>query len=322
MKKSSKILSSLTIFALVFNNTVYAASETVTESEGIPSKYIFIGIAAVVIILLLFLGYKMDTKGEDMFESKPVKKAEKKSVNKVKTKESQYKEDLDIPYENDNIDSSKLNDEIEYSADEEESLFSNENNDEGKVENEEINNNDYEADETYEDEEEGEEFDTSIIDGIEDEEDIVIPRTEKNSKSFDETMVFNNGTTSFTTNNNLEAEIDNLENIDESSDEINILNNNESDPFIEELKNFKEPESDFAGFSVTPSNNEVTEKKASKTYRKVKKPEILVDDEYDDAEASNDFLSQMEANLQKKEKEKVAKKTTTKKSTTTRKKKE
>ena len=110
-----------------------------------------------------------------------------------------------------------------------------------------------------------------------------------------------------------------------SNDKVGSLDNlnnlEESDSFIEELKNFKEPESDFEGFSVASTKTdeklekkikekmEKLEEKPVKKYTKVKKED----------NPEQDFLLQMEENL--KTKDEGVKEATTRK-TTTRKKKE
>jgi hypothetical protein len=331
MKKGGKILGTLAVLALVFNNTVYATTESTAESEGFPTKYIFIGVAAIVLILLLFLGYKMDTKGDELFApkiSRSSKKVEKKSAKKPEPKESEYEEDAEISYENDSIDNSEeIADEIEYSEDDEESLFSAENDsnddsEEFSFSSDEGNEEEKSEEDDNEDEEEytGEEFDTSIIDGIEDEEDITTSNKEEKPTSFDETMVFDNGSTNITSDK-LEDEIDSLDNIDDNMEEINI-GGDTSDPFIDELKNFEEPESDFEGFSVESSKDDIgdiEESKPSKKYKKVKKEEKVVEEEKNtEIQDSNDFLAQMEATLQKNKEERNARN----KSTTTKNKKE
>ena len=315
MKKTKKFLGSIATAAILLNKTVYAASEVAEESEGFPSKYVFMGVALLVIVLLLFLGYRMDSKDEGMPSYKAPKKDKKNKSSKKQPKEDiAYTEDKNVTYETDKyIDTNDLNDEIEY--DEEESLFDIDSNDsEPKLYDDSFTDTtytdtSYEEDNLYnntedETEEYGEIFDTSIIDGIDDEDEISNtedkePETSmETSNTFDETMIFNN--LDNTTSTNLEDEINNLE--------------EEKDPFIEELKNFKEPETTFAGFSVGDDSNKVehSKEKSSKKYTKNKK-------EDSDTNVEEDFLLQMEANLQN-GKDSEEPKTTTKKSTTRKKK--
>jgi hypothetical protein len=294
MKKTGKILSSLAIYTLIANNAVYAATETVAEDEGLPTKYIFLGVAAVVIILLLFLGYKMDSKGDEGSAPKQPKKESKKKKVQVK-EDSEYEADNDVSYESDHVDEDNLNDETEYEEDDEETLYSMDNEEELNPQTEDQNEETPVEEENF-----GEEFDTSIIDEIEDEDEV-------DSKSSDNTTASNDDDIAM---GNLENEIDDLDNLD---DVENINLDEDTDSFVNELKNFKEPESDFQGFSVVPSKDENTkENKKSK----IEKKEAPVEEEFDDIQAGNDFLAQMEENLEKNGKDKKSKKTVSKKSST------
>lgn len=319
MKKLGKFSLSFSAMMLMTNKIVYATTEA--TDEGIPSKYIFIGIAVLVILLLLFLGYRMDTKGEEITVPKASKKSNKKYNDLMASSNDAYEED-NINYEMDhNVNTKDLMDSTEY-EDDEDSLFTtmSDNDDSNLYETPTYN---YEDDEEIEDA--GEEFDTSIIDNIDDEiyEDDIeeddeeyVDNTKNTPKSFDETMVFNNPISNLS-GSNLEDEIDNLDNFDDfEDDEI------EKDPFIEELNNFKEPESTFEGFSVANNEDveEVEPKKPLKKYTKVKKEEAFDDMLVNNVSTDEDFLAQMEKNLQKNQEEREAKKVTRK--TTTRKKKE
>jgi len=122
-------------------------------------------------------------------------------------------------------------------------------------------------------------------------------------------------------NNKMMHESNNLK-----SNEDNLINEDEikTDPFIAELKKYEEPASDFKGFSVDNSeDNIVEEPKAVKRYTKAKSE--VVEEEKDaiipnnSNETEEDFLSQMEANLIKSEEERKSKKATSKKSNTTKK---
>ena len=78
MKKTKKIFVSITSLGVLLNNVAYATTEVIRgDEESFPTKYIFIGIAVVVIGLLLFLGYKMDTNEKSITRTSPKAKKEK-----------------------------------------------------------------------------------------------------------------------------------------------------------------------------------------------------------------------------------------------------
>lgn len=331
MKRTGKLFVSMTSLGILLNNVAYAATEVVEESkDGASTKYLFMGVAALVIILLLFLGYKMDTKGNSDKPTKVSHKAEKvkkklsEKTKDIKANSGTYEADEEA-YEEDGeiFDNDDLNDSVEYN-DEEDSLFAatSEEIEDGEEtgfssddlvqENVGFTTKSVKEDVIEEPEEEdlGEEFDTSIIDGLDDEED--------SKNSFDETMLFNSSDFS-ATGSSLEDEINSLDN-DFAEENIELIKDEEDDNFIEELKSFEEPANDFEGFSVVPKKEKVMEEKTPKKYTKkiegdkseeIEKP-IQTSSSIDD-----DFLSQMEANLQKKHDERVAKKEvkTTKKTT-------
>lgn len=341
MKRTGKIFVSAASLGVLLNNVAFAATEVTEESEGgLPTKYIFMGVAALVIALLLFLGYKMDTK--DSSSSTKVSHKAEKTMKKlsakaeaIKQNSGEYEADED-GYESDGeeFNNEDLNDSIEYKEDEEDSLYSTalEDDEEDEVEFEgeyeeedeggfDVGNNmvnpvvvDSEEPETEtelepeleveETEDEGEEFDTSIIDGLDDEE--IDPK-----RSFDETMLFNNSDFS-ATGSSLEDEIDNLDNIDDTNLEET---EEDAEAFIDELKSFEQPESSFEGFSTATKNENKMEE-----FKDVEEPKANLVGEYEEvtsAPMDSDFLSQMEANLQKSKETRTTKKETkTTKSTT------
>ncbi len=348
MKNFKKIVT-VSSCLMIVAKSVYATTESST-AEGNYTKYIFMGVAALVIVLLLFLGYKMDSKGENDKVYK-IKKQEKKSPKK----EEEYEQDNESYEEDPSISVDDDFDEItEYEDEEEESLFSSSNDDNLELSHEGMSSVDNtppstpieEPEETSFDEEEmGEEFDTSIIDSIEDDDSLgytenvdpietptpsatttsSIPETpniadlseinESDSIDMDGTMVFDN---SKLLDNVLEEENnDDVEEIDIGSDT--------SDPLIDSLKNFKEPESTFGGFSVSDEPKDELDISEGfekpKKYTKPKNEESEISETFNDIPADEGFLAQMERNLQKNKEERESKKNT-KKATTTRKKKE
>ena len=334
MKRTGKIYVSMASLGVLINNVAYPTTEVAEESkEGLPTKYIFMGVAALVIVLLLFLGYKMDTK-ESGSATKVSHKAEKTrqklsaKAEAMQPNSGEYEADEEA-YEADGeeFDNDDLNDSIEYNDDEEDSLYSAANEDEDEAEEEfegEYEENEdgfatgtvntvkpvvvdsYEPEtetemepELEEIEDSGEEFDTSIIDGLDDDID---PK-----KSFDETMLFNNSDFS-ATGSSLEDEIDNLENINDTETEESADLEEEEDNFIDELKSFEQPESDFEGFSVASKKEEKMEE-FKEMEDEVEAEELAPsDEEVADIPMDNEFLSQMEANLQKNQEDRKSKK--------------
>lgn len=314
MKKTGKIFVSMMSLGMLFSNVAMAATEVVEESkDGMSMKYIFIGAAVIVIGLLLFLGYKMDTKDSGGTKvSHKAEKAKKKLSEKAQEMQQNagtYEESEEEAYEEDGeiFDNEDLNDSTEYNNEEEESsLFaaSNEEEDDGDITNEieglddedeepEDDNSKFDTssfttnvsispDSEDEKEEEpeatGEEFDTSIIDGLDDEDE---PKN-----SFDETMLFNNNSAFSATGSSLEDEIDNLDNIkgSESLDTDGIDTGDDS--FINELKSFEEPESSFGGFTVSSDNDD-----KFKEFKDVEEPKKTVKPEEPKVELNeeNDF---------------------------------
>ncbi len=306
MKKFKKITLLLGVLAVLANNS-YATTEEVA-SNGNYTKYLFMGVAALVIILLLFLGYKMDSKGGDDFKvSKSSKKSSKKGASKHQIKTEEYIADTTI-YESDIVSADDIKETIEYEEDEEQPLF--------EYNNEDTSVNNY----IEETEEYGEEFDTSIIDSIDDDIDV--------SNNNDETISFNPATMEEvykSTVGNIESveEIEPIEDIEAELDKLEpeeevSLEENESDPFIDSLKNFKEPEIEFSGFSVANSKKE-EEKIIEEQPKKSKNKEEDVSD-FSDIPVDTGFLEQMEKNLEKNQKEREAKKATPKKTGTRKKK--
>ncbi|MBR1540419.1 MAG: hypothetical protein IJ629_04560 [Clostridia bacterium] len=327
MKRTGKIFVSMSSLGVLLNNVAYAATEVAEESrEGLPTKYIFMGVAALVIVLLLFLGYKMDTKesGSTTKVSHKAKKTRQKLSAKAEAIQQnfgEYEADEDA-YEADEeeFDNDDLNDSIEYNDDEEDSLYSvasededeDEDEDEGAYEENEggfttgtvnpVVVDSYEPETEMEpeleeiEEDSGEEFDTSIIDGLDDDID---PK-----KSFDETMLFNNSDFS-ATGSSLEDEIDNLENIKDI--EIESADEEEESSFIDELKSFEQPESDFEGFSVASKKEEKMEEFKEMEEKSGAEELDLSNEEIADIPVDNEFLSQMEANLQKNQEERKRK---------------
>ena len=214
MKKLMKISVLSSAIMLMLNNIVYAETADATASSNSTMKYVFMGIALLVVILLLFLGYRMDSRDDSSFKpSKNPNKGSKPSKEKVK-KEKIVKQKIqevyepdNITYENDNnfdtsdlyendnnFDTSDLVETSEYEEDDDENLFFGSNMPSANLSNEVFSNNPkVEENETY-----GEVFDTSIIDQIDDEEeniDVAIEEEDDDVKfdktnSFDETMVF------------------------------------------------------------------------------------------------------------------------------------
>ena len=370
MKKTGKFFVSMASLGLLFNNVAYAATETQEKSGGFSPKTIFIGVAGLIIVLLLYLGYKMDTKGREK-PSRVSQKSEKarqklaEKVEEIKQNSGNYEDDEGVTYEEDKgaLNNDDFNETVEYNEDED-SLYEVSNEKEPSIY-DQPEDNSYEEEPINsvepEPEEEGEEFDVSVIDNLDDEEPAEPVETKKVS---DETILFdskdledngfesgieigsndnlednlNDNLEDNSLENNLENEIDSLDNIDEDL-EANLKAESEKDSFIDELKNFEEPESDFAGFSsaATSPKKEDEKEPEPRKYTRVKKteePSELDNDlisgetvdieeptfsETEDIAPDNEFLSQLEANLQKNKADREAKNAKSSKSTTTKK---
>lgn len=211
-----KLKSTLILSGAMFSicNSCLAASSESTDNSVTYTKYIVIIIAVVIIALLLFLGFKMDTKEDGVSYSKPKKSKEKENEEQ----DVKYESD-NVKYEDDLINPNDLSEAMEYEEDES-SLFDtlNDNSE---------SNNELDVINTEPEEEYGEEFDTSIIDDIEDEDDIVIPETSQ------ETMIFNNPpvdapTIDETVNNPIDDE--NVEN-----EEPKVEDSENQDPIIDDF---------------------------------------------------------------------------------------
>ena len=344
MKKTGKIFVSMASLGILLNNVAYATTDTAQKEGGLQIKYIFMGIAALVVVLLLYLGYKMDTKGSSSRPTSKQKKAKAKLEQKaeeIKHNDGVYEEDADITYEEDGaMDNDELNEVTEYSDDDEEegSLYAapatNENEESLFEESGEPTEENPEPAEPLNDtteEDVGEEFDTSVIDKLDEDEPVEDNNLGKDS--FDETMLFNSddfntADASFETGTD-EIDTDNVEISSEPEEvkepeepaveeitteepkedvEINILDNTE-DSFINELKNFEEPESDFEGFS-SGKKTDKPDKKEEPVEETVKEPveTETVEEPKISFSTDDDFLSQMEANLQKNKADREAKK--------------
>lgn len=347
MKKTGKIFVTMSYLSILLNNVAYASEATGEKTISFSGKPFLIGVAVLVIVLLLYLGYKMDSNdaGTPKISSKKEKQREKliKKAEDLEQNSGTYEADDNIPYEADisNFTTSDFNEKVEYDEDED-SLFDISTKEEdvpildeniGKVvDDEPITNNELEevndAEEPTESvetepedvgdvdeepepepEETGEEFDVSVIDDLDDEETEV---KEDDSKTSESTMLFDSSELAkASSGKDLEEEIDNLdddlENIDEEV--ANALEEeSKRDTFIDEIKNFKEPEeTDFVGFSVA---------------KPIKKEEVIKEEEKKEKEEAesapisnvstdNEFLSQMEANLEKSKEERNAKKAKT-----------
>ncbi len=286
MRKLKTTLILFVIGLLLFSGNCFAATADTSVVTNI-TKYIAIGIAVIVVILLLFLGYKMDSK-ENEPDNYMANRNKKKNIEKEDPK---YEADK-VVYEPDNINTTDISEPVEYDENEE-SLFSTMN-DENSIENmsddSDINLDELESmlnDTEDKPEEYGEDFDTSIIDSI-DEEEPLLPK-----KDIEETMIFD----SASVDNSLEDEVADKpeESIEEKNEEI--------DSIIEELNSLDDENSpislDNSMVKEESDKKENTdEKKTHKRYTKSKKV----------SSSADDFLTQIEENLKKGKKERDSKK--------------
>ena len=355
----------LALFAMV-GTILLVPSEVNAASlsfSDMTVKNAFLVISIVVILLLLYLGYRMDSNEGTPREKKSKKKEfvdskanyVKKQTEEVYTSnDTEYEEDS-REYEVDNVNPEDISESVEYEEDNsvyqpdeeeeedfedideitskvepEKSLFESSNNDFGETIsfdssalNKEINNDIEDIAKVEEEEELGEEFDTSIIDKIDDDiEDEVfstsVPKSTTVVEEYEEIV---------------EEEEDFGEEfdtsiIDEIDDDFEDISTNETFSNKIETPVVEEEEEEFQGFSVSTSKAKtpvvedddeiekieeieeipVIEEKPKKRYTKVstKSTSTALDE---------DFMRQMEANLEVgvKEEVKPAKKTSTRK---------
>ncbi len=319
MKKSGKIFASITPLWLLLNNVAYATTEVAEEEGDSPYIKIFMIIGAVVIALLLYLGYKMDTKGNE----KPAKL--KKERQKLAEKATEKAEEIvqnsgsyeadEVSYEEDreNLNNEDLNEKVEYNEDEEDSLFEVANEEDEEDEEDSIYGYESEEDEVelekeQEDDGEGEEFDVSIIDNLDNEDEV---KPSESTKTSEETMLFDSKSLEKSdSKEKLENEIDELDVMDEDM-EANLKAEEEKDTFIDELKNFKEQESNFEGFSRASNVETLETEKEPKKYKRAKEDAYSSENISED----NEFLSQLDANFQQSRADREAKKNSSKSST-------
>ena len=292
MRKLKTTLILFVISLLLFSGNCFAATSDTSSVVTNITKYIAIGIAVVVVILLLFLGYKMDSK-ENEPDNYMANRNKKKEKNNIEKEDPKYEADK-VVYEPDNINTTDISEPLEYDENEE-SLFSTMN-DEDSIENvsddSDVNLDELEDmlnDTEDKPEEYGEDFDTSIIDSIDEEE----PPTPK--KDIEETMIFD----SASVDNSSEDEV--ADKPEESIEEKNV----EIDSIIEELNSLDDEDS-----PISLDNSKVKEekeadkkentdkKKTRKRYTKSKKV----------SSSADDFLTQIEENLKKSKKERDSKK--------------
>ena len=332
MKNWKKIAIMILICTLLLLPTESnAASIGFTD---VSVKNMFLVIAILILILLLYLGYRMDSNENKVKEPK-VKKAKdvatekskysKKSNDIYDFNDTEYEEDSN-GYEVDNVNPEEISDGVEYEEDEddfediiseenvkinnvfednEESLYAsfqnNVNNGFDSTINfdtsdlkKELNKSSYAEEDDFEDIDsitksyskdcEGKEIITPIEENIETEEnEEIITFIEENTETIEDEEYGE------------EFDISIIDKIDEEDDV------EEENSFIKELNSFKEPECDFAGFSVaSPKSEEIIQDNKNvfvpKRYTKVKSKvvENVVSDNLDDI----DFLRQMEKNLE------------------------
>lgn len=296
---------------LLLPNEVSAASIGFTE---LSIKNIFLFIAILILILLLYLGYRMDSN-ENIKEKEPKSKKNNNLNEKARyLKQSstddlydkEYEEDS-REYEVDDVNPEEISESVEYEEDEEQE---DDNDSEMSLFESVQNNNDFGSTINFDTSDFRKELNKSSISNDDDFEDIVTPAVSDLEIEDDEEEYGE------------EFDISIIDKIDEDDEII------KEDSFIKKLDSFKEPETDFAGFSVASKSSEKTydEPMTQKRYTKVK-PKV-VENVIEDTDFSDspdlDFLKQMERNLElgnnnvisettKKGVTKTTKKTTTRK---------
>lgn len=317
---------------LLLPNEVSAASIGFTE---LSIKNIFLFIAILILILLLYLGYRMDSN-ENIKEKEPKSKKNNNLNEKARyLKQSstddlydkEYEEDS-REYEVDDVNPEEISESVEYEEDEEQE---DDNDSEMSLFESVQNNNVLGSTINFDTSDLRKELNKSSINNDDDFEDIDTPSV--NKETIEEDDDFEDIVTPSVSDSVIEDDEEeygeefDISIIDKIDEEDEII---KEDSFIKKLDSFKEPETDFAGFSVASKSSEKTydETMTQKRYTKVK-PKVVenVVEDIDFSDSSDlDFLKQMERNLElgnnevipETTKNSVAKKT---KKTTTRKKK-
>ena len=289
---------------LLLPNEVSAASIGFTE---LSIKNIFLFIAILILVLLLYLGYRMDSN-ENIKEKEPKSKKnnnlnekarylKKSSTDDLYDKE--YEEDS-REYEVDDVNPEEISESVEYEEDEEQE---DDNDSEMSLFESVQNNNDFGSTINFDTSDLRKELNKSSISNDDDFEDVLTSSV--NKETIEEDDDFEDIVTPEVSD--LEIEDDEEEYgeefdisiIDKIDEEDEII---KEDSFIKKLDSFKEPETDFAGFSVASKSSEKTydETMTQKRYTKVK-PKVVenVIEDTDFSDSSDlDFLKQMERNLE------------------------
>lgn len=288
MKKFAKSLLSTALF-LTYASKTYA-TENITESNSGIGKIALLGIGVILIALVLFIGYKLDS-ADNSDEVKPKKeKIKKEKVEKQskqianENKENEiFSEDVyktaneeDVPYEieenekyeTDKINLSEINENTEYTDDgDEESLFESISKVKGY--------------DTFIDDDDFDEIDTSITDVSENEMD------SDKSKKFDSTMVFD--TNIFgdldekkDTNNTKVEEYDGLDDFDLEKNNSDVKND-------EKILINKDDINDFEK-ETTEENDEIDLEEDIDIYKF--KPTNNIEESFEEIDSEEDFESE------------------------------
>lgn len=310
MKNIGKISSLMIAFSVIANTSLASSYETPSNGMKLGSIVPLV-IGALLVGLVLFLGYKMDKEPEDgniMKKEKTTKKAievmpKEEISEEEETEIYQMQNRNDIPYEKDenefyekdkNFDKFSLNEEEEYEEDDISLFISTEQEDENLDE------------------------DISFEDSI---------RKEYNEDDFNSTMIFDSSELNNELNQveedkeeleytapveGLDEKIDNLDK-DDFEGFMFQEETQSAESFINELKKYEETiDENISNFTT----QNVPKNEVQKKYTKKKEVEEIIQE---DTALDINFLEQMEENLKKdketREEKSAKKKTTTKSST-------
>ena len=297
MKKLCGVLAMTFAFTSIAKN-----SFAVSSGNGMEAKDIFpFVIGAVLIICVLFIGYKMDKYSENA----PIIKKGKKAKNKKAKHSEEITEEKKVE-----IYAKENKADIPYEADEDE-YYDNDNN--------------FDYDNRLNDDTEYEEDDISLFSSIDNNQESSFDDVDDNISYFDSTMVFDSNelnVSKYSEQNTevaqeLDEKISSLDDIDDL-DSIDTLEEEKEEQdatnFMNELNRYKEEaekeDDGFVGF---------TTKVASKKIEKVEEPVIedLAEEnnvkrytkKKDDISEQVDigFLNQMEQNLKRNQEERMRK---------------
>ena len=323
MKKRGKFLALAFTFTSIANNTFATTNSGVTDTKAGNGNIVPFLLGAVLILCVLFIGYKMDKSAEN---TPKIKKSKMKKIpnkkNDLESEEHSSKEETkvyaeenknDIPYEADedeyyendkNFDYDGLNEEIEYEEDDI-SLFDMED----------------EHESSFEDIDDDISYDTDKQEEYSGYKDL---NYDSNTVSYDNEIDSIKENIQEDNNNDTEimsSEIDKKEEVEDlntdSVPQVAKVESQDAESFMNEINKYKEMADDeeFTGFTTNPisrteqkeSFNKYLKKKETKKEAVSKEETVEETIEEPTGEMDLGFLNQMEQSLKKDQEERMKK---------------